>query len=690
MKRLINFIIFYLAVGSVSKFIQLTKRMRNKAKSSFIRNLVLTCFYPIESVLWGLLLVYITYFIARIVFFVGNYDLFPDMALSHIFELFKGGLLFDTSAILYTNAIWIILLLLPLHYKETKSMYHIDRLIFIIINVSCLTMNLMDTVYFRYTIRRTTTTIFQEFSNEGNIGKILLEELVAHWYYLLLVLLVALLLYKLYIAPQQYLDKLKEKGLSIRWYYLIMLISLLSFAPFCVAGMRGGWTDSRPITISKATAYCNRPSEVGIVLNTPFSLIRTIGDNKYEVVKYFHNRNTLNSLFNPIHSSVGNNVIRNKNIVILIVESFGREYIGAYNKHIPGYKGYTPFVDSLINNCALTYRYSYCNGQNSVDGMPSILSSIPMFIEHFFLSPYSVNHVSGMADCLNKMGYESAFFHGAERGSMGFLGFARATKFKHYYGREDYVKDSRTHRDADYDGLWGISDEPFMQYFCMKISEMKQPFMATLFTLSSHHPYRVPDPYKDIFKEENPEMPIYKVIRYTDMSLRKFFNSARQQSWFKNTIFVLLSDHTNISALAEYNTDIGVFCSPIILYDPSGEIGKGMIDGIAQQVDIMPTILNYLGYDQPYLSFGKDLFSTPLDSTWAVNYLNGVYQYVKYGHILQFDGQHTRAVYSLEDRLMKKNIIGKFPKQNQMERELKAIIQQYMERMTENRLTPDS
>ena len=147
----------------------------------------------------------------------------------------------------------------------------------------------MDTVYFRYTIRRTTTTIFQEFSNEGNIGKIFLEELVAHWYYFLLVIFVVLLLYKLYIAPQQYLDKLKEKGLSIRWYYLIMPISLLSFVPFCVAGMRGGWTDIRPITISKATAYCDRPSEIGIVLNTPFSLIRTIGKNKFEVVKYYPN-----------------------------------------------------------------------------------------------------------------------------------------------------------------------------------------------------------------------------------------------------------------------------------------------------------------------------------------------------------------------------------------------------------------
>ena len=321
--------------------------------------------------------------------------------------------------------------------------------------------------------------------------------------------------------------------------------------------------------------------------------------------------------------------------------------------------------------------------------MPSILSSIPMFVRPFFLSPYGVNHVSGLADCLNSMGYETAFFHGAERGSMGFMAFARATKFKRYYGREDYVDDSRTRGDEDYDGWWGISDEPFMQYYCMKMSEMKQPFMTAIFTLSSHHPFYVPKPYKNVFKEENPEMPIYKVIRYTDMALRHFFETARHKPWYGNTIFAITGDHTNTPALDEYKTDLGGFCSPIIFYDPSGEMGMGMVDGIAQQTDVMPTILNYLGYNHPYVSFGKDLLTTQPDSTWAVNYLNGIYQYVKYGHILQFDGQHTRAVYALEDRLMKNNVIGKFAQQKQMERELKAIIQQYMERMAENRLMPD-
>ena len=291
---------------------------------------------------------------------------------------------------------------------------------------------------------------------------------------------------------------------------------------------------------------------------------------------YFDSKAELESVFNPIHlPDTTSRTPRTKNVVVIIIESFGREYIGTYNRHVPGYKGYTPFTDSLLANGALTYRYSYCNGRKSIDGMPSILSSIPMFVEPFFLSPYSINHVSGLADCLNQKGYETAFFHGAERGSMGFMAFARATKFKEYYGREDFVADHRTRGDKDYDGWWGISDEPFMQYMCMKQTEMKQPFMTALFTLSSHHPFRVPEPYKDVFKEKNPDMPIYKVIRYTDMALQHFFASARKQPWFQNTIFVITSDHTNMTAIDEYKTDLGGFCSPVIFFGIIGMSGAG-------------------------------------------------------------------------------------------------------------------
>ena len=654
---------------------------------------------PIASVLANLLLTYVVYFIARLVFLAENYSLYAEsLTGTHLLELLRGGVMFDTTAILYTNALWVVMVLFPLPRKETPRYHRLCRWVFVGINTLTLSVNLIDTVYFRYSMRRTTTTIFQEFQNESNLGSIFLKEALAHWYLFLLAGLVAWGLWRLYVQPV-----LRRSEADWRWVVAAELASLLAFAPFCVAGMRGGWTrDIRPITVSNANNYCDRPSETGIVLNTPFALIRTIGKNNFEVPTYY-NKAELEAIFNPIHQPHPAHAFRSKNIVVIIIESFGREYIGAYNRHIPGYRGFTPFTDSLIAHGALTYRHSYCNGRKSIDGMPSILSSIPMFVEPFFLSPYSVNHVSGLADCLNGKGYTTAFFHGAERGSMGFMAFARATKFQQYYGREDYAADPRFGGDQDFDGWWGISDEPFMQYYCQKMTDMRQPFMTALFTLSSHHPFRVPEKYKDVFREEDPDMPIYKVIRYTDMALRHFFESARLQPWFQNTIFAITSDHTNMSKYAEYHTDLGGFCSPVIFYDPSGEVGSGMVDAIAQQTDIMPTLLEHLGYDKPYVTFGKDLLNTPADSTWAVNYLNGIYQYVKYGHVLQFDGQQSKALYTLSDSLMQHNLLQGLPAGGnhtshlspltshlpRMERELKAIIQQYMERMTENRLTPE-
>ena len=677
-------------------------------KSEIIKSL-----RPLASVLFNLLLAYIVYFVARVAFLLENWSLYAEsLTASHLLEMFRGGMMFDTSAILYTNALWVVMVLFPLHLKERPAYHTVCRWVFVCINVLTLAVNLADSVYFRYSMRRTTTTIFQEFENENNLGSIFLTEAISHWYFFLLAALVGWGLWKLYMKPGP--SRGEERRGRLVVYYLATTLSLLAFAPFCVAGMRGGWTrDIRPITVSNANNYCDRPTETGIVLNTPFALIRTIGKNLYVVPDYFQSEEEMTSVFDPIHRPHANDSVgrpfRAKNVVVIIIESFGREYIGAYNKHIPGYDGYTPFTDSLIANGALTYRYSYCNGRKSIDGMPSILSSIPMFVEPFFLSPYSVNHVSGLADCLNGKGYETAFFHGAERGSMGFMAFARATKFKDYYGREDYAADPRTGGDKDFDGWWGISDEPFMQYYCTKMSEMRQPFMTALFTLSSHHPFRVPEPYKDVFPEEHPDMPVYKVIRYTDMALQHFFESARKQPWFENTIFAITSDHTNQTHFEEYRTDLGGFCSPVIFYDPSGEMGSGMVDAIAQQTDIMPTILEHLGYDQPYLTFGIDLLNTPAEDTWAVNYLNGIYQYVKHGHVLQFDGEKITAVYSLDDRLMRHNLLPElqqFDAANalpadssfftlhsslpRMEQELKAIIQQYMERITENRLIPDS
>ena len=428
--------------------------------------------------------------------------------------------------------------------------------------------------------------------------------------------------------------------------------------------------------------------EAALVLNTPFSLYRTIGKAVFVVPDYYQDEKEMTSVYVPIHVPNDTIPMTKKNVVVLIVESFGREYIGALNKNLENgqYKGYTPCVDSLISK-SITFTRSFCNGRKSIDGMPSILSSIPMFVEPFFLTPSSMNHVSGIASLLAGEGYETAFFHGAQRGSMGFMAFARSTGFQQYYGREDYDEDKRFGGDDDFDGMWAIWDEPFLQYYATKMSEMKEPFMTAVFTASSHHPYEIPEKYKDVYPEEGIIM--HKCIRYTDMAIGKFFETASKQPWFNNTIFVMTSDHTNMSDHDYYQTDLGGFCSPIIIYEPGNpDCQPEMQDKIAQQIDILPTVMGMLHYPKPYFGFGIDVLNTSAEDTWAVNYLNGIYQYVKHGHVLQFDGQQTKAVYALTDSLMQHDVKGKVPQQQQMERELKAIIQQYMERMTQDRLTP--
>ena len=637
---------------------------------------------PLATTFYNLLLAYIVYFLARVVYLLVNISYFqPTMSFSLLVDIFRGGLLFDTSAILVTNIPYILLMLLPWHGKETRIWQNLCQWVFVIINGLALAVNLCDSVYFRYTLRRTTITVFSEFSNEGNLAGIFFTETLRHFYLVIIFVIVVWGLLGLYRC-----SGLEHRKLCWWRYDLACLLSLLALTPFVIAGIRGGFTTAvRPITISNANQYVNRPTEAALVLNTPFSIYRTIGKAVFVVPEYYQDANEMASIYNPVHVPSDTMPMIKKNVVILIVESFGREYIGALNKTLENgrYKGYTPCVDSLINK-SITFTHSFCNGRKSIDGMPSILSSIPMFVEPFFLTPASMNHVSGIASLLATEGYQTAFFHGAQRGSMGFMAFARSTGFQEYYGREDYSDDSRFGGDNDFDGMWAIWDEPFLQYYCTKMSEMKEPFMTAVFTASSHHPFAIPEKYKQRFPEEH--LQIHKCIRYTDMALGKFFATASRQPWFKNTIFVLTSDHTNMSNHDYYQTDLGGFCSPIIIYEPGRE--AEVQDKIAQQIDILPTVMGMLHYQNPYVAFGVDLFETPADDTWAVNYLNGIYQYVKHGHVLQFDGQKTKAVYALTDSLMHYDVQGQIPEQPQMERELKAIIQQYMERMTQDRLQP--
>ena len=420
-------------------------------------------FSNVLTLAWNLLLVYVCYTLCRLAFLFVNWDTFSgNLSWGYTLSLLGAGIIFDTTAILYSNALFILLFLLPLHWKETPSFYKGVRWIFTIVNTFFLITNLIDCVYFRFSGRRTTMTVFQEFKNEGegNLASIFLDEFISYWYLVVFAALLSYAIYKLYRSPQNFPVKQKLS------YYVVQLVTLLIAVPFTVFGMRGGMTTAtRPITLSNANQYVRRPLDAGLVLNTPFSLFRTLGKTTFVTPNYLPDSEAV-AVYSPIHTPTDSVAFRPMNVVVIIWEGFSKQHVGSLNPQLENgtYKGYTPFIDSLLTR-SLTFQYSYSNGRKSIDGMPSVLSSIPSFVEPFFLTPSALNDVSSVAGELTKYkGYTSAFFHGAMNGSMGFQAIARSVGFQKYFGRTEYNEDPNYNGDADFDGTWAICDEEFMQF----------------------------------------------------------------------------------------------------------------------------------------------------------------------------------------------------------------------------------
>lgn len=607
--------------------------------------------------------------VCRVLFLTFNYQTFPDLDFGHTLRLFAGGLRFDLSAVLYLNSLVILLLLIPFKFRFFAGYQSLVRWVFIVVNAIGLALNVIDLFYFRFTDRRTTFDVVNQFENEENISELLLSFATDYWY--------GILIWTILVVCLVYLTKkIRYSGPQVQHhvaFYLSGIVILPVAIYLIIGGMRGGFAHStRPITISNAGEYVKNPKEVAIVLNTPFALMRTYGKAKFKKIEYFSEQE-LASIYNPEKFPTDSG-FQKKNVVVIILESFSREFFGFYNQDKENYKGYTPFLDSLLQH-SLTFEYTFANGRKSIDGLPSSVASIPSLGMPYFLTPYSNNRINSLGSVLRKEGYHTSFFHGAPNGSMGFQAFMNLAGFEYYYGKTEY------NNDADYDGIWGIWDDKFFNFYADKLNEFPKPFMSSIFSVSSHHPFELPDRYKDKFK--GGKEPILKCIEYTDYSLKLFFEKIKKADWYDNTLFVITADHISSNVLFdETYTAWGSYAVPLFFFSPDNSL-KGTKNGIVQQIDIMPSVLDYLNYDKPYLAFGRSVFSN--EKSFAFNY-NNAYQYFEDDYLLIFDGTQTTALYNFkEDKMLKQNLIEiEEDRVSEMERKIKAIIQQYNNRLIKN------
>jgi phosphoglycerol transferase MdoB-like AlkP superfamily enzyme len=624
---------------------------------------------------YRILLIMLLFTLCRIGFFLFNYKMFPGVDLHQFVTILQGGLVFDISAVVYINILFILFNIIPFEIRYNDVYQKVLKYLFFITNGIAIAMNGMDFVYYRFVDKRATADVFKTFEHETNMVKIFFRFLFDYWPATLFTLFAWFLMVYLY-------NKVSVKKPSTHKrmsYYIINTLMIPVIIALVVGAARGGYRHStRPITISNAARYVEAPRDVAIVLNTPFSFFRTF--DKKSLVKYdFFNNEKLNKLYNPHYIPVPTKPFTNENVVIIILESFAREYIGSLNPGLDGgtYTGYTPFIDSLIK-VSLTFDVSVANGKKSIDAMPSILASVPSLETPYTISHYANNEINGLPGLLKKKGYYSAFFHGAPNGSMGFDSFSKIAGFDDYFGLTQYPQKS------DFDGVWGVWDEPFFHFFAGKLNSFKQPFLASVFSVSSHHPFEVPEKYKGRFKKG--PAPILEVVGYTDYALREFFNEISKSPWFKNTLFVITADHTNESVHPVFQNNFGSYCIPIILYKPDSNL-KGIKKRIAQQIDIMPTVLSYLNYNEEYIAFGNNLLDDSYES-FAFNTNGSDYHLYMKDHILEVIDNKPVGLFNYKnDLFLEKSLLGSNPElQLQLEEKLKAIIQTYNSRLIDNNM----
>ncbi len=628
----------------------------------------------------SLLLMMVLYTVCRVVFYFYNVEFFPDMTFARFGKIMIGGLRFDLSAILYLNSLFILLIVIPFPFRFREGYRTVLKYLFLVVNSLGLAVNIADTVYYPYTLRRTTLSVLKQFENEQNTAGLIFRFMLDYWYALLFWILLVVVMAKVYGLIKIEGPTLKNKIVS----YVAGVIAILVIAGLVIAGMRGGFGEStRPITLSNAAQYATNPKDVNLVLNTSFALLRTARTPVIQRVTYFSSNEELERVFTPMHSSTDSVAFKPMNVVVIILESFSKEFFGVYNKDIENgtYKGYTPFLDSLIGH-SRAFQYSFANGRKSIDAMPSIICSIPSIEVPYVLSHYSGNKINSLSGLLKEKGYYTSFFHGAPNGSMGFQAFSNLCEFDDYYGKDEY------NNNADYDGIWGVWDHKFLQFYAQKMNSFKEPFYTNFFSVSSHHPYNLPDDFKSKFKEG--DLSIYKLIEYTDYSLKKFFETAAKMPWYKNTLFVISADHASAQIkIPEYNTSWGYFAIPIFFYQP-GSDWHSFTPEIVQQIDIMPTVLGALHYDKSYVAFGRDIFRDKTEP-FAFNYLDNTYQTFRGDYLLQFDGTKTIGLFDFKnDKFLKKNLMVELPDTLRgMENQVKAFIQQYNNRMVDDNLTID-
>ena len=661
--------------------------------------------------------------ISRLVWFVANVFWLPPIGIDEYVYAHLVGIYFDIPVVIGLFLpvwIWVIG-----GHSWRDRFPAINRILFVISSMTVLIFNGIDTGYSQVTAKRSGYELFDILGDDANRFA---PYIIDNWYIILGLAAMGYFIYRWVPIRGHYPD------INFRMRPLRGLIATLTFAAICLLGFRGGF-QLRPLRAIDASNFV-QPEIAPLVTSTPLQIISTWKRNglpNFEFDIQFPANSAITSepktsasqhwLFDnstalspfPMSRTLGGGWVQ-PNIVVIVVESLARDYTGFGNG-----TQFTPYLDRLAADPnTLYFPYCYANGTKSIEMVPSIFCGMPSLMSEFYVtSAYASNKVNN-AYKLAK-GYKTAFFHGSNNGTMGFQSFLKQTGLQQYHGIDQYPSDLY---QRDFDGNWGIFDEPYLQHFirCMDtMNDGKQPVFASVFTLSSHHPYTIPKPYLN--KLPGTPETVQHTIAYADIALQKFFQTAATKPWFNNTVFVITGDHTSHSDKEYFYSQSGHYEVPFLIYAPGIDIKHinekpnqseefrnqqlriqqpqtftnpprnewaDIINTATQktlsQCDIIPTLWNLLGANNPRLGFGRSAFD-PNYKGYSTHIDKDLYYIIQYPFVLALDQQGKVVDYHKQlrnnNKAQKLPLVG--PQFEWLRATLQCQMKEYSSRIKQNR-----
>lgn len=636
----------------------------------------------VALLLWRIAVLYVVLALCRLVFWLYNFPIIGTLPIDEWRLLAIGALRFDTVSIVYANLLLAFLSLVPVHLRESRIWQTMLYYLYTVGNaLLVVAINLADAVYFRYTQKRFTSDELM-FADNDNSAQLVLKFLGENLPLLCIGIgLIALLAWagRRKARPEPFFANQIA-------YYAGGAVALTLAILLSIAGIRGGCTRmTRPLAMANATRYASDSGKANMILSNPFCIIRTAGKSSHIKYERYFDDHTLDSIYSPVHhpapadASPLFGALKGRNIMIFVMESMSAEHSAHLtptlyeNEQI---KGYTPFLDSLMQQ-GYCFEQMFANGTRSIQALPAVLGSIPSFKTPFILMPQALADTRKLPRIMRDEGYSTAFFCGSTAGSMGFDAYARSAGIEQFFSREDYEK---AHGTDDFDNYWGIWDEPFMQYVGEVLGDgdrLPEPFFATMFTLTSHHPFTIPESYRD--KLPNGHTRNHKCVAYTDNAFRRFFRRFADEEWFRRTVFVFVADHVSSEKFAD-TTRLFPENHHVIgfIYTPDGTL-RGCCREPVSQIDLMPTLLGLTGNDKPYFAFGRDLFNERDDKPFVLCYDN-CFEAIEGDKMLFFDEHNVTGIFDRND-LKREYPLPATDDSDTLARRVKAFIQQYYTRM---------